>query len=220
MVNEMKLLPFKNTDAIRGLITIFTYLWLSYQNIMWLHASSFCFNGQNVLILGNSGSGKSTLTLMAHCNGAQIISEENTCICFNKYSSYIAINKHDIAIFDDEITTYSVNYSNGAYKTPHSKKNKTMIKAANLSFVGGMCSPNVIILLNDQKDALSYTAECSKYHAIKRIIKLHPCFNNYQSTEWLRMVISMITNIKIFEITPSYDKEKTYTEIIRILEVM
>ena len=199
------------------LITIFIYLWLSYQNIMWLHASSFCYNEQNVLILGNSGSGKSSLTLMAHSNGASVISEENTCVCFDGSSNFIAINKHDIAIFDDELSNFPDNYSDNIYKSLHSKENKTMIHTSNLSYTNAKSPPNIVILLSDQKNKSSYAIECGKFNAIKRIIQLHPCFNSYQSNDWLRMVINMVSNVKIYEVTPSYNKEKTFTKITEIL---
>lgn len=44
LTNEMffYIRVISHTDAIIVLITIYIYLWLSYQNILWLHAFSFC----------------------------------------------------------------------------------------------------------------------------------------------------------------------------------
>ncbi len=203
----------KHIDAIAVVITICIYLWLSYQKVLWIHASSFCYKGHSILVLGNSGSGKSSLALAAYFHGADIISEENTCINFNDSSSIIAINRHDISVSDANVGRYPLRIQEGAYKSWYSKENKTMLNSSHFSYVKDACSPSILILLSDEKENDSFFHCVNKFQAIHMIIKLHACFNNYKSENWINLVINLAADLPVYEIIPSFEVEKTFSVI-------
>ena len=49
--------------------------------------------------------------------------------------------------------------------------------------------------------------------ALKKIIKLHTCFNNYNSMNWLFNLIVLINHVEVFEITPSTNISDTLNMI-------
>lgn len=81
---------------------------LHQRGIINFHASSFIYNGQGVIVLGDTGAGKSSLTVSFAMDGAGFLTDDLTPVIFREGLPFIWPLHRDVKLREDTVSKLGV----------------------------------------------------------------------------------------------------------------
>lgn len=195
-----------NEGIAMQICDIISYI-LHANGIISIHASATTFGDDGVAFVGNSGSGKTSIALKMREAGEKILCDD--ILYLNVFTQQGIRNVQKIGLHEKNLKeNFSYLSNNISHRDSENKERIDLYKVHKSWFIN-ILQINKLVFVNSNKNINANIKKGNAYNIFLHILRNSPKLEGLNDLYLFNNIDLLIKHVECFELTPSYDVNKT-----------